>query len=267
MKFRSLLALYALRNSTTRHKPVLLENIRVAAPCPASWEQMQGDSRVRHCAECNLNVYNLSEMTRQEAEALIASREGRLCVRFYRRADGAILTRNCPKGLQAMARRVSRIAGAALSAAMSLGAAFAQAAKPAPPQPKQEQADQQKIQLAFTVVDEQGAVVAGASFKLANNTTGTVYGGTTGDSGVGLVSGLAAGSFVLRIEHQGFKAYENTFNLGQNTTETIHLVTSGKSVQVTVGVLIEDNVPFVEHDDASMKTTISGDLMRSLPMR
>jgi len=54
--------------------------------------------RVRHCGECKLNVYNLSEMTQTEAEGLIRKHEGRLCVRYYQRADGTVLTRNCPVG-------------------------------------------------------------------------------------------------------------------------------------------------------------------------
>jgi hypothetical protein len=266
MKIKSLLARYALRSSTITRKPVLLENIRVAAPCPASWEQMQGDSRVRHCGECKLNVYNLSEMTREQAESLIASREGRLCVRFYRRADGTVLTRNCPRGLEAMVRRVSRIAGAVVTATMSLGAAFAQAAKPAPSQEKQEQA-QQKFQFIFTVVDEQGAVVAGARFRLADNNTGAIYESITDSRGVGIVSGLAPGSFALRIEFQGFKTYEEAIAISQNKTETIRLVISEVGAQATVGILMIDDGSVVEHDDASLKTTISGDFLRSLPMR
>jgi hypothetical protein len=95
-----------------------LENVRVAAPCPADWGKMVGDERVRFCGQCELNVYNLSGMTRREAEALVAGTEGRLCVRFYRRADGTILTRNCPVGLRAVRRKVSRVAGAVLSAAL-----------------------------------------------------------------------------------------------------------------------------------------------------
>ena len=61
----------------------------------------------RFCAQCNLNVYNLSGMTRNEAESLIARNEGRLCVRFYRRADGSIITTDCPLGLRAIRDRVS----------------------------------------------------------------------------------------------------------------------------------------------------------------
>ena len=95
-----------------------LDGVRVAAPCPADWEKMAGDERMRYCGQCNLHVYNLSGMSRREAEALITGTEGRLCVRFYRRADGAILTRNCPVGLRALKQRVSRVAGAALSAVL-----------------------------------------------------------------------------------------------------------------------------------------------------
>jgi hypothetical protein len=102
-----------------------LDGVRVAAPCSADWERMRGDERVRFCAECSLNVYNLSAMTRREAEALIASAEGRLCVRYFRRADGTILTRNCPVGLRAVKRRIAGVARAAASAALSFVAGVA----------------------------------------------------------------------------------------------------------------------------------------------
>jgi hypothetical protein len=95
-----------------------LEGVRVAAPCPADWDKMVGDERMRYCGQCSLHVYNLSGMTKREAEGLVANAEGRLCVRYYRRADGSILTRNCPVGLRAVKQRVSRIAGAALSAVL-----------------------------------------------------------------------------------------------------------------------------------------------------
>src|SRR5947209_8884793 len=95
-----------------------LDGVRVAAPCPADWEKMVGDERMRYCGQCNLHVYNLSGMTKREAEALITNTEGRLCVRFYRRGDGTVLTRNCPVGLRALKQRASRIAGATLSAVL-----------------------------------------------------------------------------------------------------------------------------------------------------
>jgi hypothetical protein len=99
-----------------------LDHVRVAAPCSSDWEQMHGSEKVRFCAECNLNVYNLSEMTKKEAERLVAQREGRLCVRYYRRSDGTILTNNCPVGLRAIKRRLSRTANAVVSMVLSFSA-------------------------------------------------------------------------------------------------------------------------------------------------
>ena len=92
-----------------------LENFRVASPCPANWDEMYGDERKRFCGDCKLNVYNLSGMTRREAEDLITNWEGRLCVRFYRRADGSVLTQDCPIGWAAVKRRLSRAATAVFS--------------------------------------------------------------------------------------------------------------------------------------------------------
>jgi hypothetical protein len=94
--------------------PFSLDVIQVASPCRAAWDGMTGDDRVRHCGECQKNVYNLSEMSRAEADALIREHEGHLCVRFYRRKDGTMLTADCPVGVRAVVARklVACIAGA-----------------------------------------------------------------------------------------------------------------------------------------------------------
>ncbi len=85
-----------------------LDGIKVASPCSANWEEMYGDARQRHCGDCKMNVYNLSEMTKQEAENLVMNAEGRLCARFYRRADGTILTKDCPVGWKAFKKSMSK---------------------------------------------------------------------------------------------------------------------------------------------------------------
>ncbi len=92
-----------------------LDNIKIASPCSMDWDAMTGVGRKRYCGECKLNVYNLSGMTRTEAESLLMNSEGRLCVRFYRRADGSILTKDCPVGWQAVKKRISRVATAFVS--------------------------------------------------------------------------------------------------------------------------------------------------------
>jgi hypothetical protein len=97
-----------------------LDHVHVAAPCTADWDQMIGSERTRFCGQCSLNIYNLSSMTRAEAEHLIARTEGRLCVKFYRRRDGSIITKDCPVGLRAVGRRVSYIAKAVVSLVLGL---------------------------------------------------------------------------------------------------------------------------------------------------
>ncbi len=96
-----------------------LDHVTVAAPCNVGWDNMVGNERVRFCGQCSLNVYNLSAMSKSDAERLVSQAEGRLCVRYYRRADGTILTKNCPVGLRALKRRLSRIASASISATLS----------------------------------------------------------------------------------------------------------------------------------------------------
>jgi hypothetical protein len=101
-----------LAESTRPALPVL-EDLRIASPCSESWDGMSGDERVRFCGRCNKNVYNLSAMTRAEAESLVAAREGRVCVRFYKRFDGTVLTTDCPEGQRKRRRRLAVVAAGA----------------------------------------------------------------------------------------------------------------------------------------------------------
>ncbi len=72
-----------------------LSSLRIAEPCHADWGAMAGDARARHCEECRLQVIDLSELTRAEAEDLLArgGPGGRLCVRYTQDAAGAVVTR------------------------------------------------------------------------------------------------------------------------------------------------------------------------------
>jgi hypothetical protein len=103
----------------------VLDDLRVAAPCPADWATMSGDERVRHCGQCNKQVFNLSAMTRDEAEALIVDKAGSLCVRYFQRQDGTILLADCTIGVQRRRRRMLVAAGAAALLAGAGGIAAA----------------------------------------------------------------------------------------------------------------------------------------------
>lgn len=108
----------------------LLASVRIASPCSMRWEDMMGNERTRFCSECSLHVHNISEMTAREAEAFLASALGgdRVCARFYRRADGTILTRDCPVGWRAARQRAANAAArvvAALGVVVSAGVLLA----------------------------------------------------------------------------------------------------------------------------------------------
>lgn len=111
-----------LDDARQRARLPVLPNIRVATPCSADWNAMIGDERVRACGACNKHVYNLSDMTRDEAEALILEKEGRLCVRYFQRKDGTILLKDCTVGIAQKRKRRLFAAGAA---AVLAGGGFA----------------------------------------------------------------------------------------------------------------------------------------------
>jgi hypothetical protein len=103
-----------------------LDNIRIASPCKMEWGDMTGGDRVRHCAACQKNVFNLSGMKRGEAIELLRATEGKICARFYRRKDGTILTADCPVGVALIARKAKRaVLGACISTLGAVGALLA----------------------------------------------------------------------------------------------------------------------------------------------
>jgi hypothetical protein len=84
--------------------------LHIAEPCPEDWQAMAGDARARWCGRCELAVTDLSELRQPEAEALLARRDGRVCVRATSDAAGEVVTRTTQearflRGLRALAAR------------------------------------------------------------------------------------------------------------------------------------------------------------------
>src|SRR4051812_39030500 len=94
-----------LDEAKERARLPVLPNIFVASPCPADWSKMTGDERIRMCGSCNKHVFNLSGMTRTEAEEIIIEKNGNLCVRYFQRKDGTILLKDCTVGASAARKR------------------------------------------------------------------------------------------------------------------------------------------------------------------
>lgn len=115
-----------------------LDVIQVESPCTESWAKMEGTDTVRYCRVCDSNVFDLSALTRQEAEALLDVAEGTTCVRFARRADGTVVTKDCAPDRVAHRRRRRRrsaLAGVAAMVVTGASAAIASVWPSAPPRP------------------------------------------------------------------------------------------------------------------------------------
>jgi hypothetical protein len=104
--------------------------LRIASPCTEKWEEMSGDERARHCAKCKLNVFNIKELTELEVRALLSAKSGRVCGRVYRRADGTVLTKDCPTGLK-LVRKKALMALAMTASMLVAGTAYAMGRQPA----------------------------------------------------------------------------------------------------------------------------------------
>lgn len=64
-------------------------------------------------------MYALAEMTTEEIHALLVRTEGKVCWRSYARADGTVLTKDCPEGLKRIRQRTH--AAIATAAALLVG--------------------------------------------------------------------------------------------------------------------------------------------------
>lgn len=116
------LAELEVRLSKRKKSLPLLGEVRVASPCNADWNAMSGDEQTRFCDKCSKHVYNISAMTTQQAESLIRAKEGNLCIRYYQRADGTVMTADCPVGVRK--KRNRRLAFVAAFGAAAGGAFY-----------------------------------------------------------------------------------------------------------------------------------------------
>lgn len=137
----------------------LLRHLRITSPCPAP-PTLGGPTTP--CARCHTVVHNLSALTTEQAEALLATGTVR-CVAFRRRPDGTVrtLTALAVASLAACAHPVPPEALAAEALKAEALAAEALAA----PQPEPEH-------LRIEVVDEDGIPVAAARVSIIGGPSG-----------------------------------------------------------------------------------------------
>ena len=169
----------------------MLDQIKIASPCSADWEQMKGNDRVRFCGECKKNVFNLSAMTRRDAEALLKETNGNICARSYRRTDGTVLTEDCPVGLRVKVARVQRRVGWAVAGALSFATVWGQGSSA----------------LSGRVTDQMGAAVS-ATITVTDSKTGDSQQTKADADGKFRVGSLPPGIYTITAESPGF--YKHT---------------------------------------------------------
>lgn len=230
---------------------------------------MKGDDRKRFCEQCNLHVYNIAEMTRREVASLVRITEGKFCGRIYRRADGTIITKDCPVGLRALRRRVAKTAGAVFATVISL-CAVVMGQKPAKESACRPQvtASKKKVDslpaaraIAGTVIDPNGAVIAGAKVEIVDSSQ-KIFETQSNDEGWFLVSNLEPGLYEVTISAAGFKRLRlHDVKLPAKEAVNFELALEVAGNSVTVGMIGEPSL-IETHPDM---TIFSGDLIRRLP--
>jgi hypothetical protein len=231
---------------------------------------MAGDDRVRHCTLCSLNVYNFAEMTRDEVRELLVRTEGRVCARLYRRADGTVLTRDCPTGLRALRRRTSRAAAALIAALLSLPAwAFGSTTCGKPRLKTRGSRVKIEIERMATtqavlagVVRQEGVPLPGVSITVRDEATNREAAVVTDVNGAFTIAALndgiyrvevTLGGFIpMRMEHLELKAGEVTHASVALRPDTAN--------SITVGAL----APMFDVNAAD-KMTISQDFLNRMP--
>jgi len=247
------------------------DKLRIAAPCRMNWEQMRGDDRTRFCDLCQLRVYNISGLSRKEIQRLIATADGRICARLYRRADGTVLTRDCVVGVRALRRRVAKRTVILFAGLMSLaGSVFGQeGVKASKASCKPQVALERTIQkgskklLTGVVLDPNGAVIPFIKITLTNQSSQQVFKTETRDDGSFELTSVLPGDYSLQINFPGFKPLEiKLLTLRENETAHLRLILQPSDTTQTIGILAADDLI-----DRPTNTTILDErLLRQLPI-
>jgi len=250
-----------------------MNNLRIASPCKTTWESMAGDERVRHCTLCSLNVYNVAEMTRNEVHDLLARTEGRVCARLYRRADGTLLTRDCPTGLRALRRRASRAASALIAALLSLPS-LAFAGTPWKKSRLETQGSSVALDIQWVaapqpaafngvVCDEAGNALPGVTISITDEASKQQRTAVTDANGAFNIASLNEGRYRVEVALAGLEpvTIEHLQLKASEVARASVVLRRDPAASATVGILVID---LMTTSDVNT-TTVTGDFMRKMP--
>jgi hypothetical protein len=255
-----------------REKNFDINNLRVASPCSVGWETMSGDERTRHCQLCNLSVYNISALTDRQARDLVTTKQGPICVRFYRRSDGTVLTVDCPVGIRALRKRAARFATATFATVLGLfSISYGQ-------KEAENVVDSGKSvtirtpipgelsRLSGIVTDANGAVIPGITVRITSN--GVERTVVTDNTGRFIFDEIIRGIYKLstKSKNRGFAAYQLK-ELIVNDFERLEMNIELKvdpNIEIVGELISIDEIPQNLEIDSALKTVQNAIIPRKI---
>jgi hypothetical protein len=223
---------------------------------------------------CSLNVYNFQEMTRDEIRALLVRTEGRVCARLYRRADGTLLTSDCPSGFQVLRQRMSRVAAAITAALFSVSAFASDGATCEKPRVRKhgskvkftttQLATAQQAELTGVVCDVSGTPIPGVTVVLRDETVKREVSTVTDVKGAFTLASLNDGIYRVEVTLSGFTpAVVEHLLLKQSEIMRARVALRADVLEsITVGAVGPDTTMM----DSGVSTTFSQELINKLPI-
>lgn len=199
-----------------------LDRLYVQKPCSTEWDLMEGNDQVRFCTECNKRVYNLSSMTRNQAEGLFTT-SGELCGKLERDGKGKIITADQLNRHPFFRIRLPSFTSAAVATLLGIGITV-QAEGHSPLEKlisvssaqslnlstDETQARDRKSGIVGTVFDSTKAVIVGARVTIIDEDTNQEHSVATSEEGQYRFEKIAPGTYTIRIESLGFVSFKKT---------------------------------------------------------
>ena len=231
-----------------------LDQLKVVSPCSTDWDRMSGDEKKRFCSECDKFVYDFSQMTRRQVEAIVSVHRGRMCARITRRPDGSMVTLEAPPVHPIVARRASPVVNATLAAILGLGvpanalnvdvsAAQLIVRSDADGKSARTPLGGGEAVVGGTVVAPQGAVIPNAVVKLISD-AGAELETKTSSEGEFRFAQVPFGAYIMLVEAQGFYTHVNSNVIVDTPYDTSFEVTMKENRKViTLGGAMSIDMP------------------------
>jgi Carboxypeptidase regulatory-like domain len=204
-------------------KKSTLDRVYLKKPCSTEWDVMEGNDQIRFCQECAKQVYDLSTLTRKQAEDLLAKAGGELCAKFNRDDRGRIITADWVDRPVVFRMRLPGFTSAVVTALVGIGVPV-KAERPSPvstmvsgssAQSARESAEKTQTRdgkpaIVGTVVDVSRAFIVGANVTLTNEKSNMDHTVTTSEAGQYNFETMGPGTYTIKIESSGFVTFKKT---------------------------------------------------------